>query len=167
MKQTYLLQSIENELSGNTVSDYSGNLPELKLQYKPSEFICKQLKNSKDSRDVFVRLFEDSVNIYESMFAIYLNRANKTIGFVRISQGGLSGTVIDSRVILKYAIESLATGVIICHNHPSGNHLPSETDKRITEKLKQACNTLDINLLDHIIITSTDAYYSFADNGLI
>jgi DNA repair protein RadC len=151
----------------HTVNDYTGNLPELKLQYRPSEFICKQLKNSKDSRDIFFQLFEDNIDIYESMFAVYLNRANKTIGFVRISQGGLSGTVVDIRIILKYAIESLASSVIICHNHPSGNHLPSEADKRVTTKLKQACDILEIKLLDHIIITSTDAYYSFADNGLI
>ena len=149
-----------------TKKDYS-QLPEISLQYKSSGFICEQIRNSEQARDIFKQLFDGSIEIYESMFAIYLNRANKTIGWMRISQGGLSGTIIDNRLLLKAGIESLTSGIIVCHNHPSGNENPSEADKKVTKKLSEACKILDMILLDHIIVTAGDNYFSFSDNGLI
>ena len=145
---------------------YKTNMPEITLKLNKSTFVKTQIKNSGDCASVFRQLFEDSIELYESMFAIYLNRANNTIGFMRISQGGLSGTVVDNRLILKAGIESLCSSIIICHNHPSGNTQPSNADLQVTNKLKEACEVLEINLLDHIIITS-DSYSSFADNGFI
>lgn len=85
---------------------------------------------------------------------------------MKLSQGGISGTVTDVRLVMKKAIENLASGIIVCHNHPSGNHNPSESDARITQKIKEAGNIMDIQLLDHLIISEKD-YYSFADNGLL
>ena len=117
---------------------------------------------------VFMREIFDSetLEIYESMFAVFLNRANNTIGFFKVSQGGLSGTVIDIRLILKTALDSLSHSIIICHNHPSGNIQPSEADKQITSKLKQAASFMDIQILDHIVL-ATDSYFSFCDEGLL
>ena len=83
-----------------------------------------------------------------------------------ISQGGLSGTIIDVRIILKMALEKLACSIILCHNHPSGNLIPSQADKDITNKIKEAGKFMDIPVLDHLII-GNDAYFSFADEGLI
>jgi DNA repair protein RadC len=85
---------------------------------------------------------------------------------MKLSQGGISGTVTDVRIILKKSLEYLASGIIVCHNHPSGNLNPSESDTKITQKIKESASLLDIQLLDHIIISEKE-YYSFADNGLI
>jgi len=85
---------------------------------------------------------------------------------MKLSQGGLSGTVTDVRIVMKKAIEYLASGIIICHNHPSGNLNPSDSDNKITQKIKEAGILMDIQLLDHLIIAEKD-YFSFADNGLL
>ena len=103
---------------------------------------------------------------YEEFWVLFLNRANKIIHKQKISQGGVSGTVIDIRLVLKLAIEKLASGIILCHNHPSGNIQPSKSDIDITKKLKEAAKFMDINVLDHIIVTDSE-YFSFADGGLM
>ena len=101
---------------------------------------------------------------HEEFWVLLLNRSNKVITKFRVSQGGVSGTVIDVRLILKPAIENLASSIILCHNHPSGNVYPSEADEKITEKVRDAAEVMDIKVLDHLIITDTD-YLSFADEG--
>lgn len=103
---------------------------------------------------------------HEEFWCIFLNRANKIIAKEKLSQGGLSGTVTDVRLIMKRALEVLASGIIVCHNHPSGNMEPSESDTKITRKIKEAGAIMDIQLLDHIIVNGKD-YYSFADSGLL
>jgi len=103
---------------------------------------------------------------HEEFWLLMLNRANKVLGRYKVSQGGLSGTVIDTRIILKKALDNLASSIIVCHNHPSGNKQPSEADVKITEKLKKAAEMLEIKLLDHVIIADK-SYFSFADEGLI
>lgn len=123
-----------------------------------------QIKCSKDIADIFQPLLSDLQ--HEEFWVIFLNRSNKIIGKEKLSQGGLSGTVTDVRVIMKKAIQLQASGLIVAHNHPSGNLNPSDSDSKITLKIKDAGNLLDIQLLDHIIISEKD-YYSFADNGLI
>ena len=95
-----------------------------------------------------------------------LNRANKVISKYRISQGGVSGTVIVVKLIMKTAIENLASSIILCHNHPSGNKEPSDADNEITKKLKEAGNLMDIPVLDHIIVAGNQ-FYSYADAGLL
>lgn len=99
---------------------------------------------------------------YEEFWILLLNRGNKVITHQKISQGGIAGTIIDTRLIMKSAIDQLASSIILCHNHPSGNELPSGQDKNITQKLKEAGKVMDIPVLDHIIITD-GTYYSFAD----
>jgi DNA repair protein RadC len=123
-----------------------------------------QIKSSRDVADIFQPVLSDLV--YEEFWILFLNRSNRVINRMKMSQGGVSGTVTDVRMIMKRAVENLASGIIVCHNHPSGNLNPSESDNRITQKIKGAGDLLDIQLLDHIIITEKD-YFSFADNGLI
>ncbi len=103
---------------------------------------------------------------HEEFWLLMLNRANRVLGRFKVSQGGLSGTVIDTRIILKKALDNLASSIIVCHNHPSGNKQPSDADVKITEKLKKAAEILEIKLLDHVIIADK-SYFSFADEGLI
>ena len=104
--------------------------------------------------------------LHEEFWILFLNRSNKVINRMKLSQGGISGTVTDVRMVMKKAIECLASGIIVCHNHPSGNLNPSESDSKITQKIKEAGNLMDIQLLDHLIISDKD-YYSFADNGML
>jgi DNA repair protein RadC len=123
-----------------------------------------QIKCSKDVFDLFQPLLSDLP--YEEFWILFLNRSNKVTNRMKLSQGGISGTVTDVRMIMKKAIEYLASGIIVCHNHPSGNLTPSESDTRITLKIKETGNIMDIQLLDHLIVSEKD-YYSFADNGLL
>lgn len=123
-----------------------------------------QIKCSKDVADIFQPLLSDIS--HEEFWVLFLNRSNRVINRMKLSQGGISGTVTDVRLVMKKAIEYLASGIIVCHNHPSGNLNPSESDSKITLKIKEAGNLMDIQLLDHLIISDKD-YYSFADNGLI
>jgi DNA repair protein RadC len=123
-----------------------------------------QIKCSKDVADIFQPLLSDLM--HEEFWILFLNRSNRVINRMKLSQGGISGTVTDVRMVMKKAIEYLASGIIVCHNHPSGNLNPSESDSNITRKIKEAGNLLDIQLLDHLIISERE-YYSFADNGLI
>lgn len=101
------------------------------------------------------------------VFAVaYLNRANKINHLEIISTGGITGTVADPRVILKKALEHNAVSIVLCHNHPSGNLRPSQADTQLTQKIREAASFLDIQLLDHIIV-SDEGYYSFADEGIL
>lgn len=123
--------------------------------------------SSSDQSAKFIRNFYgDDLEIFESFFLLLLDRNNQTIGYSKISQGGISGTVVDVRIICKYAVESLCSGVILAHNHPSGNLNPSLADDQITVKIKQALKLFDIVVLDHIILTA-DNYFSFSDDGKI
>jgi DNA repair protein RadC len=102
----------------------------------------------------------------EYFYIICLNRANQVLGFHQVSKGGLSGTVTDVRVIYQVAIKSNTSGIILAHNHPSGNLQPSEADLKITKKIKEAGTFLDISVLDHLIL-SEDGYMSMADDNLM
>lgn len=103
---------------------------------------------------------------HEEFWILYLNNSNRIIHKCQLSKGGITGTVVDTRLVFKVAIEHNATGVILAHNHPSGVLYPSESDRQITKKLKVAGENLDIRVLDHLIITEK-AYYSFADDGIL
>ncbi len=121
-----------------------------------------KITQSRDVFDIFQSVLGDIP--HEEFWVLLLNRSNKIINKYKISQGGISGTVIDVRLILKSAIDSLASSIILCHNHPSGNREPSDMDKQITKKMKEAGAIMDIPVLDHIIVTES-TYYSFADEG--
>jgi DNA repair protein RadC len=103
---------------------------------------------------------------HEEFWVLYVNNSNTVLAKIQISKGGVTATVVDVRLILKKAIELASVGLVVCHNHPSGKLTPSEADKQLTQKLKNASATLDIKLLDHLIITEKD-YFSFADEGIL
>ncbi|MBN2892372.1 MAG: DNA repair protein RadC [Bacteroidales bacterium] len=103
---------------------------------------------------------------HEEFWAIFLNNSNKIIKRIKISQGGITSTTVDVRLIMKSALDNIATSLIVCHNHPSGNMKPSEGDYLITQKISEAGKILNIKLLDHVIISSKE-FYSFAENSLI
>ena len=138
---------------------------ELGRRRKLSESKEKQkITNSRDAFD-FVQPYVEDLS-YEEFWVLYLNRSNRVIDQKKISQGGVSGTVIDVRIILKHAIEKLASSLIISHNHPSGNLQPSESDIQITKKIKDAAKFHDFQVIDHIIICD-QSYFSFADEGIL
>ena len=122
-----------------------------------------QITSSKDTFNYMCPVMCDIV--HEEFWAIFLNNSNKILKRIKIGQGGITSTTVDIRLIMKSALEYLATGLIICHNHPSGNLKPSEQDIKLTNRIKNAGDILNISLLDHVIIT-TNNYYSFVDNSM-
>ena len=122
------------------------------------------VSSSKDAYNAIASMISDLP--HEEFWMLLLNRANKIIGRERISSGGIAGTVVDSKIVFKKAIDQLACGIILCHNHPSGSLRPSDADIDLTRKLKIAGQSLDVAVLDHLIISST-GYYSFADEGML
>ncbi|HVT86566.1 MAG TPA: DNA repair protein RadC [Chitinophagaceae bacterium] len=125
-------------------------------------------KQAITSSDEIARYLRPKLKDYRhEVFAVlFLNRANKINHFQIVSEGGITGTVADPRIILKRALEEDAVSIVLCHNHPSGSLKPSHADEELTKKIKEAARFFDITVLDHIIV-SEDGYYSFADEGLL
>ncbi len=121
-----------------------------------------QITSSRDAYNAIAPLIMDLP--HEEFWILLLNRSNMVIGRERISRGGVSGTVVDAKLIFKSAMQSLAPAIILCHNHPSGNLRPSQADIDITRKLRKGGESLDVTVLDHLIV-SERGYYSFADEG--
>ena len=139
---------------------------EISVSYKPSKAHKPIIKSSEDVYFHLLKFFpEDTIALHETFVVGYLNRANRLIGVYELSKGGITGTVADPRLVLSVALKTVATGIILAHNHPSGNLQPSIQDKEITRKIQEACKLLDITLLDHLIVVSDGAFYSFADEG--
>ena len=139
---------------------------ELKAKKTPSNFEKVKIVSSKDAFNVIKQFYFDDIDIFESFFILCLNRNNQTIAYAKISQGGVAGTVVDIKLIAKYAIDCLASGVILAHNHPSGDLKPSNEDLAITKRIKEGLKILDISVLDHLILTS-QGYLSFGDEGIL
>ena len=119
------------------------------------------------SKDAFDLIQGDLMDLpHEEFWVLLLNRSHQVVKKKRISEGGVSGTVADPKIIYKLALEDLASGIIVAHNHPSGNLKPSQSDIDLTRKLKNAGSVLEVQLLDHLIIANRN-YFSFADDGLI
>lgn len=146
---------------------YNQKLPELTIRYKKGDFIASTIKTSQDAADLLRSVFDaDLLEFREEMILILINRANRPLGFVKISSGGMTSTVCDPRIVFGVALRSGATGLLLAHNHPSGNLHPSKQDLELTKTLVEGGKLLDIQLMDHIIITA-ESYYSFADHGLM
>lgn len=129
----------------------------------------KSKKNSRDkihsSVDIYRLMHPIMVNQQvEELWAIYMNMSSRIVKMKRISVGGISQTIVDIRIVLKEALLCNAVAITVCHNHPSGNVRPSLADDQLTEKLSNACKTMDIRLLDHVIVAD-DSYYSYSDEG--
>ena len=144
------------------------NIAEITVSYKPCKAHKALIKSSDDAYFHLLKFFpEDTIALYETFVVGYLNRANRLIGIYELSKGGITGTVADPRLILSVALKCAATGIILAHNHPSGNLQPSDADKEITHRIKKACEYLEIKVLDHLIIAPEGKYLSFADEGLL
>jgi DNA repair protein RadC len=137
-----------------------------KSKIKKHNFTPEQITSPDKLANYIRQFFGNDILIFESVFILLLNQNNTTIGYAKISQGGICSSVVDIKIICKYVVDSLAQGVILCHNHPSGNLTPSSADLNVTDKLKEALKYLDSKLIDHIILTENN-YYSLADNGKI
>ena len=135
---------------------------EYKLTCTTNEMQSIQVTGPADAAVFAANFFEDDINIYESCFIILLNRANKIIGWYKVSSGGLDATIMDKRIICKVAIDALSAGVILVHNHPSGEVKPSSADIKMTKEVKDCLKLFDVTLVDHIIL-SEKKYYSFTD----
>lgn len=138
---------------------------ELARRKRASE--SRELSKIGSSHDVF-ELMQPLIGelAHEEFWILYVNNANKVLNKTQLSKGGMTGTVVDVRLVFKIALQHGATGVILCHNHPSGTLKASEADRQITRKLKSAGENLDIKVLDHLIVTE-NAYMSFADEGIL
>ncbi len=144
-------------------------IAEVELIYKTKVKASERpyIKTSKDGYDLLLQAWdENKIDFVEQFKVLFLNRANRVLGIYEVSSGGISGTVADPRLIFAAALKANTCNIVISHNHPSGNLKPSQSDEQLTQKIKQAGMFLDINLLDHIIVTS-EGYFSFADEGLL
>ncbi len=137
---------------------------ELGRRRQAVESLKKNVKTSSDLAGFFQAKLKDK--LHEVFAVAFMNRANKINHLEIISSGGITGTVADPRIILKKALEHNAVNIVLCHNHPSGSLKPSRADEVLTKKIKEAAALLDINVVDHIIV-SEDGYYSFADEGIL
>jgi len=148
------------------MNELSSVVSEIKVSYQPTKIASTPIRTSQDAYEIIRQYFdEDTLGLHESFLVMYLNQSNTPIGVHVHSNGGLTSTVVDIRLVLGVALKSASTGIILCHNHPSGALKPSQMDLTLTEKIRAGCKLLDIRLYDHLIISPQNSYYSFADAG--
>jgi DNA repair protein RadC len=156
------------EVSNSVKQNFLNSIAEINVSYKPTKPAGPRIDSSSKAHEYLRMLYsEERVALQEQFIILYLNRANQVLGAYHAFTGGITGTVADIRIIMGVALKSMACGMVISHNHPSGSLKPSSADKHLTEKIKEAGKLMDINLLDHIIVSPEGGYYSFADEGLI
>lgn len=161
--------NLNNHIMDSSKRSDHKEVAEITLSYsskvKPSERL--KISNSRDGYTVLLNHWDKSkIEFIEQFFCLLLNRANKVLGIFEVSSGSSTGTIVDPKLVFAAAIKASANGMIIAHNHPSGNLTASQSDIDLTKKLKDAGKLLEIQVLDHLIVT-TEGYYSFADEGLI
>lgn len=143
---------------------------EIKVSYKggvKSAFWTK-INHSQDAANLlFENWDKDTIEVHEAFKILLLNNSNKVKGVHQISQGGITGTLVDIRLLFATILKSLSVAIILAHNHPSGKLKPSEADINITNKIKRAAKFLDILVLDHLIVAPNGGYYSFKDEGIL
>jgi DNA repair protein RadC len=142
-------------------------IAEVQITYSSKVKACDRFRvtGSKDADKAFRSIWPSYEHI-EFIYMLMLNRQNQVLGCHQISKGGMTGTVVDVRVVFQVALKSCATSILIAHNHPSGNLDPSDADKKITRQLKEAGALLEIPLIDHLILTEA-GFFSLADEGLL
>ena len=158
--KTKLIDKVSNTIVSEVELIYKTNI-------KPSERI--KIEDSKKVYEVLKTVYDyNKIEHKESFYAMYLNRANKILAVILISEGGTSACLVDVKLIFQAALKLNASGIILSHNHPSGQLQPSSADIQITNKVKEAAKLLEMQVIEHIIVTpEDDKYYSFADNGQI
>ena len=153
-----------------TIEETNNLVSEVQITYLNKISASDRLKVTKidDCIRIFrsVSRYNANISLYECFYAMYLNRNNKVLSVMLISEGGTCGTVVDVKKILSPAILQNSSAIILSHNHPSGNTQPSEADINTTKKVVQAALLMDIKVIDHVILTE-ESFYSFADEGLI
>lgn len=128
----------------------------------------RKINSSQDAADLLFQHWDKrTIQVHESFKVVLLNNSNKVKGIYQLSKGGITGTIVDLRILFAVVLKSLSVAIILTHNHPSGTLKASEADRKITEKIKKAGELLDIKVLDHLIITPNGEYYSFADEGIL
>lgn len=139
---------------------------EIQLKYQPQP-LTETINGATDIHQLLIKRVydEETIGYRETFKVLLLNNSNKIIGYTTISEGGLTCTIVDVRMIMQTALVSNATSIILTHNHPSGNPRPSGHDDYLTKKIKSACELMDIRLLDHIIVTPYDCFYSYCNEG--
>lgn len=167
-------RSNRNQMTPRAITelpDYLSTVDEVDLIYitriKASE--RPKIMGSRHAFEIFKNYFDPwKIDHHESFYFMVLSRANKVLGIKKLSEGGLTGTVCDIRFVFQAALLLNGCNIILCHNHPSGNLQPSDQDKMLTRKLVSAGQIMDVNVVDHLIITSdANQYYSFADEGCL
>ncbi len=154
-KMTTEIHSIPKEVAEIKVSYSTTSTPKIKITSVNKAF------------EVLLSLWDlDTIELQEEFKMLLLNRANEVLGIYPLSKGGITGTVVDSRLIFAVALKCNATGIILCHNHPSGNLKPSDNDITLTRSIKKCADFLDITLIDHLIITK-NGYFSFSNERLL
>lgn len=146
---------------------FNNNLAEISISYSSKIPVAERrsIRSSRDAADAFRQVWPGFEH-REYFYMLCLNRANQVLGFHQVSVGGIAGTVTDAKIVFQVALKANASAIIVAHNHPSGNTSPSEADKKITKRLKDAGTFLDIQVLDHLILTE-ESYKSFADDSLM
>ena len=146
---------------------YTSAMPEITLKYKTGNYKKTKISTSLDAFQVLLELYdEDTVDYRETAFVLFLNKANNTIGWMKISEGGTTATIIDPKMIFATALKCNASGIILSHNHPSGQLIASDEDRNITSRMVSSGSILGIKVLDHVIVCRS-GYYSMSDEGLL
>lgn len=142
-------------------------ISEIKVSYSNSKEVKLKVKNSQDSYAILLESWDKNIiELQEEFKILLLNRSNTVLGVYSLSKGGVASTVVDPKLVFAVALKCNASSIIISHNHPSGHLKPSESDEKLTKRLKKAGEYLDITILDHIIVTKEN-FYSFADNRIL
>lgn len=142
---------------------------EIEVSYRPSVVEKRIIKSAEDAYTVLLPFFSKAtIALKEQFVVMYLNKGNKVIGVYQLSSGGITGTVMDIRLVFCIALKTVATGIILAHNHPSGNLNPSPQDISMTERIMEAGNLLNIQVLDHLILSPIKGeYFSFKEEGVL
>ena len=149
----------------NTEELTTGNvIQEITLKYRPRKVSEARIRCSTDAYNAVLPFYnKDTISLYESVLVFFVNSSFEMIGFIRHSQGGMTETTVDPRLIIGTALKCGATGIILTHNHPSGNIEPSHSDDKFTQKIMRGCKYMDIMLLDHLIV-SEKRYFSYMEH---
>jgi DNA repair protein RadC len=143
-------------------------ITEIEISYKPTISDNPIINSPTDGYNIVLPFFpESTIALQEKFVVIYLNRGNRVLGVYELSIGGISGTVADPKLIIGVALKIAASGIILCHNHPSGNLQPSSSDRQLTDKIRSACVFFDLKLIDHLILSPNQTFISFSDEGII
>lgn len=147
------------------MTTYKSTIEELTLGRKKTNIPKVKLTRSSECYEYIMKLWnQDTIELHETFVAVFINQANNTIGWYVVSQGGITGCIVDVRMLFAAALKVGAVGMVVAHNHPSGNLKPSVADLKITKCIQAVADVHDMQILDHIIVTS-DGYYSFGDEG--